>query len=97
MKTIWKFDALVDDNLVLEMPSGAQILHVGKQPLHGIGEFAIWALVDPEMPPYRRRLIMRGTGHPMPDEPVIHLATILDGQFVWHLFSPDTEAKGVES
>lgn len=85
MKTIWKYQVTIDDEIVVKMPSGAKILHVALQ----YGQPCIWALVDPDAPMADRKVIVRGTGHPITGE-VDHLGTIhlmaADGELVFHFF-----------
>ena len=84
MKTVWKYQFLVVDDLVVNMPEGAQVLSVQVQ---GI-EPCIWALVDPDAPLVERRLHVRGTGHPFVGNEGRFVGTfqMLRGRFVGHLF-----------
>ena len=83
-KTIWKFPLKTFTNGIchIEMPEGGKILAVDKQ--HGV--WCIWALVDPTAGLVTRSFIITGTGWEFYAEGEIHLRTILDGDFVWHLF-----------
>lgn len=84
MKTIWKFTLSDDDLQEVQMPYGAEILSVGMQR----DKFCLWAIVDPERPKESRRIMLRGTGHNMPDFtiPPKFLGTVFQGIYVWHLF-----------
>ena len=80
--TVWKYDLRVDDEILVEMPPGAELLHVGNQ----TGEpdrFTVWARVVPGVH-VARRLLVRGTGHPIGDEP--YVGSAFGGPFVWHIF-----------
>ncbi len=83
--TVWKYDLRVEDELLVEMPRGAELLHVGNQSGE-IDRFTVWARVTP--PPGNanaaRRLLVRGTGHPVGDEP--YVGTTFGGPLVWHIF-----------
>lgn len=37
-----------------------------------------------------RRVYIAGTGHDIP-QPANHLGSFVDGQYVWHIYSPDLE------
>ncbi len=81
MSVVWKFPLVVDDEQEIVMPRGAELLHVARQ----AGVLMLWARVNPEAPKVRHLLCMRGTGHEAPDD-ARHIASILDGIFVWHFF-----------
>lgn len=76
-KIIYKYDLAH----TIEMPKGAQILSIqmqGNQP-------TIWALVDLSAPMEDRRFETVGTGW-IVGEGFHHIATYMDGPFVWHVF-----------
>lgn len=83
MRTIWKFDLPVQDEVVVDMPRGAEILHV--EPTVTPAVLHLWAVVDPKAAKVGRRLSIRGTGHEL-GEVGKHLATVLTGILVWHIF-----------
>ena len=88
-ETVWKFTARIDDDQVVWMPRGAEILHAGIQ--HGYADrFEIWARVDPDADEVGRFIYVRGTGHPLPDyePPIKHVASfvVAGGALVWHVF-----------
>lgn len=58
MKTVFKYvlQGTVND---IQMPAGAQVLHVTEQK----DMVCIWALVDESAPVETRRFLMVGTGH----------------------------------
>lgn len=87
MKTVWKFTLLdVTDQQEIEMPEGAEILHVGQQ-FPGSWTLEVWALVDPNAPRVARGFVIHGTGHPVMDGGT-HVGSIITagGQLVWHVF-----------
>ena len=89
MKTIWKFTSKQgdhdDDERHIEMPQGANVLHAVAKAEWGRLVLTVWAVVDPDANNEDRVFLLRGTGHPLglvgP-----HVATCLDGPFVWHVF-----------
>lgn len=60
MKVVYKYP--VKPNI--EMPRDAQILDVQWQGRDSV----LWALVDTDAPPAFRRMLIVGTGHPLPIE-----------------------------
>ena len=96
MKTIYKYEVLVDDLFVVKMPRAARLLDVQVQG----GTPFVWALVDTDAPLVRRRFALRGTGHPADDlETAAHVGTfqLQNGALVFHLFDRDAEQqKGLD-
>ncbi len=88
---IHKFALPIDENPPpLAVPLCAGILHVAQQALAG-QPLSIWFAVpvDARGAPIptsdRRRFEVHGTGHHVAGNRV-HVATVLDGPFVWHVF-----------
>lgn len=84
-KAIWKFAFPVQDDIEIEMPAFAEILHVDVQ--HDVP--AIWAVVNPDHVMEKRTFHLYGTGHPMHmDVREEHVGTFLmyHGSLVFHLF-----------
>ena len=86
MKTIWKF-TLQPDNLVLEMPLDAKILHVDEQ--HG--SICLWAEVSDDLPKEKRTFEIFGTGHEMIEQmgisrEYIGTAKMQGGMFIFHVY-----------
>lgn len=98
IRTVFKFPVDVrDPQLVL--PRGAQVLHIAADPSArpGAGLLQVWAevfvnvgaggaptmqgVVTEQIP-----LLCFGTGHPIPAQPLLHMASCIDGPFVWHVF-----------
>lgn len=65
----------------VQMPVGAQILHVHDQD----GGPCIWALVDPDAKKEVRRFFIVGTGHKF-DPRWQYIGTAHCGGLVWHVF-----------
>lgn len=81
VQTIWKYPLALNDEQTITVPSGATPLHVGPDPLGG---FALWMLVDDLMPKTDRRIIIRGTGFPVPAHKT-YIGSLHDGPFMWHV------------
>jgi hypothetical protein len=83
-KTIYKYQARVDDDLTIVMPEGAEVLTVQMQ--HNTP--CVWALVDPHVAKMElRRFHWRGTGHNA-DNLGRYVGTIqmAGGELAFHLF-----------
>jgi hypothetical protein len=80
-RTIWKFPFAISSCFDIEMPKGAETVHVEAQQ----GVPAIWALVDPKAPTETRTFYVFGTGHAIPNG-FGWYATIQLPPFVWHIF-----------
>ena len=86
--TIWKFPVELTDMQAVEMPRGARILDVQSHSGFLDSPLQLWALVDPDADKCRRRIAVRGTGHPV-DADVrrsTYIATVQQGSLVWHVF-----------
>jgi len=83
MRTVWKFPFPIARQIVVQMPAGAEMLHVAEQ--HGTP--TIWALVDPKAMMVNHYFVLSGTGA-LVDESLNgeFIATFFQGQFVWHLW-----------
>ena len=79
MRAVWEFtlDRYAKGE-TLEMPEGAQILHVQA--------LTFWALVDTDAPRVPRSFAIFATGETLPPFPVAYLGTFFEWPFVWHVF-----------
>lgn len=98
-RTVFKFMLDVRDPQ-LTMPRGAQVLHIAQCPQEapGAGLLSVWAEVEVAMHPLGHPhidstvvmeqvpVVVFGTGHPMPAQPLAHMGSAIDGPFVWHVF-----------
>ncbi len=84
MKVVWKYDVPIGPSLGINMPRGAEFLHVAEQ--HG--RLQLWALVDPRAVPEVRAFTWLGTGHETTVPLVRYIGSVLvdEGRFVFHLF-----------
>lgn len=83
--TVWKFDVKLDDDTIVDMPQGAQVLSVQLQ--HGVP--CVWALVDSDRPKVERRFSWRGTGHPcdgLVAKMFVGSIQMHGGSLIFHLF-----------
>lgn len=84
MRTVWKYQAELNDTIEFTLPKEAQLLKVGIQQ----GAITFWFLVDPDNPLADcKPFSIRDTGHPVPDN-VTYIDSVFDGPFVWHIFKP---------
>jgi hypothetical protein len=81
MRTVFRYGLPVDDSVHTLTLSG-EIVHVDCRVR---GQLEVWALHGDGVPAARRFQIF-GTGNRLPDSPIRHVGTALDGPYVWHLF-----------
>lgn len=87
MKSIYKYPVKMVGDQLIKIPVGAEILHVDLQ-FEGI---YMWALCDPSGELEERKIVIIGTGHPIPNQVVDklhHLGTVpmSGGSLIWHIF-----------
>lgn len=82
--TVWKYPLTLETQPTVEMPVGAEILHVGEQ----YGRLCLWALVNTSAPTTPRRFLVAGTGHDVPASRGRFIGTALmqDGGLVFHVW-----------
>lgn len=69
-RTIWKWELPLKRNEI-EIPQGAETLHIGSQTVAGRMErdtIVLWAEVDSDAPTERRTFVVYGTGWPLPED-----------------------------
>lgn len=81
-RRIWKYDLAITDRQTLHLPRDAELLLVDQQQ----GRLRLWALVDATADHEPRLFAIYGTGHPLPDNPGLHLGTVVIDPYVWHVF-----------
>lgn len=86
MKTIWKVPFEIKEFQQLDVPRGAQHLHVGLDPK---GVPALWFLVDSDQQVRPMVVYVIGTGQRVPPEAEAHLGSFVwaHNGTVWHVFS----------
>jgi hypothetical protein len=87
VKTIWKFELLVEDFQTVSMPQDSKVLTVQVQQ----GKVCIWALVDPnDTCKIDCPIWIHGTGHPVTNAAVfgryVSSVQLDDGALVFHVF-----------
>ena len=86
MLKVFKYPIPINDDAVMELPEGSQILHIDSQQ----GQPMLWALVNPDAPMEKRRFRFAGTGHPITEDPdnLIHRGTFkMQGDaLIFHIF-----------
>jgi len=84
MQAIWKFELPNDERVMITMPGGAEVLHVGAQG----DSICLWARVDLDVELEQRRFHVISTGHEHEDLPEVYLGTVLlfNGRLVLHVF-----------
>ncbi len=89
MKKVYKYLLPSQDEVRLEMPMGARILHVGVQDNE---QLCLWALVSPAAKKITRKFRIAGTGHEITGPSSTHLGTAVmyNGQLVLHVFEMPT-------
>lgn len=91
LEVIYKYPFTITDHVVVSMPAGATVVHAAAPAgPRSSSTLTLWARVDPHAPVVDRRFELRGTGQPL-GTVGMHIATIQDGPFVWHLFEPGNE------
>ncbi len=95
MKTIYKYPLEICNKQDIILPLGAKIIKFDiQQPEKDFHPYfpTIWAIVDTKE--YRnkdRTFFLLGTGHPLPDEPIVHIGSAMtrDHKLVLHLFESE--------
>jgi hypothetical protein len=84
MNRIYKFPLSHDAMQIVTLPDQAKVLHVGMQ----ADRMQLWAEVDtdPNVPKVQRKILVIGTGWPLPNVNLRHISTVIDGPDVWHVF-----------
>lgn len=81
-KSVWKYELQIKDNQQIKIPERASFLSAANQN----GKLCVWFLVDPTAHKIERTFAIVGTGHPVSTENFDFCATVLMGNFVWHIF-----------
>lgn len=83
MLTIHKFELFRVDSQSVYMPDGAEVISAGLDPQ---GRLSIWAAVDTSSNMVARCFYVFGTGNPIIQAPMEFVATVVENEFVWHIF-----------
>jgi hypothetical protein len=83
MITIWKYPIQVVDRQMVKMPHSAKIICAKMQ----FGQLCLWAEVtDQPVRAEDREIMIVGTGHPITSTAYKYIESVVDGNFVWHIF-----------
>ena len=82
MRTIHKYTIARTGMSQIPVRRGAQLLDVQIQN----DAMCIWAEVDTDADYEERAFLVFGTGWEMPMVTMVHIATVQDGPFVWHVY-----------
>lgn len=90
-RSIYKYELRVDDEQIVQLPRGAQVLCVQTQRERP----CLWCLVDVDAPIEPRTFRIYGTGHPFDRDPLdtryIGTFQLRGGQLVFHVFEVITK------
>ena len=81
MRTIYKYHLMVGLNTVA-LPLESKVVHITEQ----YGQLQMWVEQDPTRPVLNRQFNVYGTGHYIYNNNEHHLATVVLGDFVWHVY-----------
>ena len=81
MKTIYKYPIATTHTIHIDMPKGSIPVLIALQENY----MNLWMEVDMSAEIETRVFGIYGTGHPIKDNDT-HIASLIDGQFVWHLY-----------
>lgn len=90
MLSVWKFPLTYDIRQKITAPGLGKVVLTAKQN----DRLTVWVEVDEDAPEMSVMVWVVGTGHRRPVTEVegdvwIHIGSILDGSFVWHLYATD--------
>lgn len=84
MDTIYKYPLLILDEQDIEMPMGSGIMSVQMQN----GQPCLWAFVNTDNTPVKRKIQIRGTGHSCKGVgEYISTFQMKDGELIFHAFA----------
>lgn len=81
MITVHKFPLKIEAWQEIQMPFGAELLHVGLDPKLSP---CVWAKVEDVNSHAPVFVSVIGTGHMLPFDDAKHIGSFVDGSFVWH-------------
>ncbi len=81
-QSVFKYPFQIENSFDLKLPKGAKILSAQIQDHVP----CLWALVNIAGPREVRKFRLYGTGHPISENNLEHVATFQMPPFVWHLF-----------
>lgn len=90
MKVVWKFSLLLQAHNDVEMPKGAEVVHVAAQ----FEKPCLWVLCDPEAEKETRRFGLATTGQTWDERESRYVGTFMlgGGSFLGHILEPNSAA-----
>jgi hypothetical protein len=85
MRSIYKY-VIPPNASGIKMPKGATVIHAGPQG----ADICLWARVNPSADEEIRSFVVVGTGGAV-DDAAVHVGTVFQGPFVWHVFEVHDE------
>ena len=79
---IYKYPLELNDAQMVLLPPNYKILHVGEQNR----QLTMWAAVEPSPEIVEVMIEIIGTGNDYNPEGKTFLGTVIQGEFVWHIF-----------
>ena len=81
MRIIYKYPLALGLNSV-NLPLESEVVHIAEQ----YGQLQMWVEQDPNRPVLSRQFVIYATGQYIYNNTEHHLATVLVGDFVWHVY-----------
>ena len=88
MNRIYKYELKITDVQEVLLPINSKILSIKEQN----GLIQLWAFINPSETNFEKnRIYIFGTGNPIPEnyEDLIYIDTVIQEQFVWHVFKEE--------
>jgi hypothetical protein len=85
MKTVWKYQVPIGHQVTLEIPFGGIVVHTESQD----DVICLWVEVESSNPKAHRSFKVFGTGHEIQMPYAIHVGTVQQGPFVWHVYEAE--------
>jgi hypothetical protein len=83
MKTVYKYEIELANEVTLDLPVGAEVIKFDKDPNRT--QLCIWCIVDTNQPIKAKTFAIRGTGGNI-ESNLWYLTSAIVNPFVWHLF-----------
>lgn len=84
MRTIWKYELGLASTI--EIPGEPDFLDVQMQVTENGRHLCAWFEVDPTAKPRPYKFHVIGTGHKFEKDNLVYLASVQNGEFVWHVY-----------
>lgn len=84
MKVIWKFPLEIGSENRIFVNQFYRVVLTAMD--HASGKPAVWIEHDPTGTMMSRTFVIFGTGQQINGPPHAHVGSVIDGQFVWHIY-----------